>query len=140
MSNHHNQYGDHHYDQDWNSHGSHQGWNQSNSGQQNTMPQHDVKTNNQWKMVPKQGWMIKYWRPFMAWQWGIVSLFDFLIAPILWGILSYHVGGSASEITQWNPITLQGAGFYHLAMGGAVGVYTWQRSREKIQGIRHDGY
>jgi len=66
----------------------------------------------------------------MAWQYLVVCLFDFVIAPILWtgyqGIMGEH------PLTQWTPLTLQNGGFYHLTMGPIVGVYTWQRTKEKI--------
>lgn len=32
----------------------------------------------------------------------------------------------------WSPLTLQGAGLFHLAMGGILGVTAWSRGQEKM--------
>ena len=74
-------------------------------------------------------WFIRLWRPAMAWQYLVVCLFDFVIAPILW---TGYQGLMHESLTQWTPLTLQNGGFYHLTMGPIVGVYTWQRTKEKI--------
>lgn len=85
------------------------------------------------KVVGENGsdhWMNTKWRPFMAWKYAAVCIFDFIVAPILWGILQIilHVGAPIA----WVPLTLQGAGLYHLAMGAILGVAAWTRSKEKM--------
>ena len=35
-------------------------------------------------------------------------------------------------IEPWDPLTLQGAGLYHIAMGAVLGVAAWTRGKEKI--------
>jgi hypothetical protein len=35
--------------------------------------------------------------------------------------------------TQWNPLTLQGAGFFHIAMGAVLGISAYGRTQEKIE-------
>jgi hypothetical protein len=74
-------------------------------------------------------WFNTSWRPAMAWQWLVVCLFDFMIAPILLGIYSYYTG----TYQQWDPLTIRGGGLYHVAMGAVVGVSVWGRSAEKIK-------
>lgn len=74
-------------------------------------------------------WFHTYWRPAMGWQYLIVCLFDFIIAPILTGLYSYHTG----EYHVWEPITIKGGGMYHLSMGAVVGVSIWTRGREKLR-------
>ena len=37
--------------------------------------------------------------------------------------------------SQWNPLTLQGAGLFHMAMGAVMGVAAYGRTREKIAGM-----
>lgn len=32
----------------------------------------------------------------------------------------------------WSPLTLQGAGLFHLAMGAILGVTAWSRGQEKM--------
>lgn len=76
----------------------------------------------------KSSWMRLYWRPAMAWSYFVICLFDFLVAPLFFGIVSSKAG----VISQWVPLTLQGNGLYHLAMCAIVGAYAWGRSQEKI--------
>lgn len=66
----------------------------------------------------------------MAWQYFTVCLFDFLFAPFIWSVYHASVG---LPVTQWDPISLQTGGLYHLSMGAIVGVSAWTRSLEKIE-------
>jgi hypothetical protein len=59
--------------------------------------------------------------------------FDFLVAPILWPI--FQAASGIAEVKPWLPITLQGAGLYHLAMGAILGITSWQRSQERISAM-----
>jgi Holin of 3TMs, for gene-transfer release len=80
-------------------------------------------------------WLSKTWRPFMAWSYMIACMADFVVFPILWSIAQALVNGG-QVTTQWNPITLQGAGLYHIAMGAIVGVTAYGRTREKLKSIQ----
>jgi len=75
-------------------------------------------------------WMQTKWRPAMGWMYMIVCSFDFVIAPILWSVLQAISKGSVG--TQWQPLTLQGAGLFHLAMGAVLGIAAFGRTQEKI--------
>lgn len=84
-------------------------------------------------MENKKEWMQTTWRPMMGWMYMITCITDFILFPILWSILQVMQGG---EITsQWNPLTLQGAGLFHLAMGAVLGVAAWSRGQEKLAGV-----
>ena len=74
----------------------------------------------------------KRWRPLMAVIYMVTCTTDFVIFPILWSILqaSYH----GTVTSQWAPLTLQGAGLYHIAMGAVLGLAAYGRSQEKIAG------
>ena len=76
-------------------------------------------------------WINKKWRPMMGWSYMATCIFDFIIAPILWSII--QVLGSGSVSMQWQPLTLQGAGLYHVAMGAVLGIAAWGRTKEKIE-------
>jgi len=76
-------------------------------------------------------WINKKWRPMMGWSYMATCIFDFIIAPILWSIV--QVLGSGSVSMQWQPLTLQGAGLYHVAMGAVLGITAWGRTKEKIE-------
>lgn len=80
----------------------------------------------------QEDWLQKRWRPLMAGMYLIVCTCDFVIFPVLWGILQ-TVGGGRVE-TQWSPITLQGAGLFHMAMGAILGIAAWGRTQEKMAG------
>lgn len=75
----------------------------------------------------------KKWRPAMAWSYMVICVFDFILAPILWSILQATYKGNVTEA--WTPLTLQGAGLFHLAMGAILGVTAWKRSEEKLAGV-----
>jgi hypothetical protein len=76
--------------------------------------------------------MSKKWRPMMGWVYMSTCTFDFVIAPILWSLLQAMTGGQVTS--QWMPLTLQGAGLYHVAMGAVLGLTAFGRTQEKIAG------
>jgi len=78
----------------------------------------------------------KKWRPMMAWLYMTVCMFDFVLFPILWSVLQVAHGGSVT--TPWQPITLQGAGLFHIAMGAVLGIATYGRTKEKIEGVSNN--
>ena len=77
-----------------------------------------------------QSWFQTTWRAAMAWQYLIVCVFDFILFPILLGFYSVY---TKSVYIPWIPLTLQGGGLYHLAMGAVVGVTSWSKMKEKLQ-------
>ena len=75
------------------------------------------------------------WRPMMGWQYMAVCLFDFIVAPIIWIIVQFwEVEAVNDAFRQWSPLTLQGAGLYHMAMGAVLGITAWSRGQEKMAG------
>ena len=78
----------------------------------------------------KEDWMNTKWRPAMGWMYMIVCTFDFVVFPIMWSLLQSISNGSVT--TQWQPLTLQGAGLFHIAMGAVLGVAAYGRTREKL--------
>jgi hypothetical protein len=78
-----------------------------------------------------EDWMQKKWRPAMGWMYMIVCMMDMVIFPVLWSILQAL---THTPITQWNPLTLQGAGLFHLAMGAVLGIAAFGRTQEKVAG------
>ena len=79
-----------------------------------------------------EDWMVKKWRPAMGWCYMVICVLDMAIFPVLWSIAQVMV---KMPLTQWNPLTLQGAGLFHLAMGAVLGIAAWSRGQEKIQGV-----
>ena len=67
----------------------------------------------------KEDWMQKKWRPAMGWMYMIICTLDMAVFPVLWSMLQVV---THQAITQWQPLTLQGAGLFHLAMGAVLGI------------------
>jgi hypothetical protein len=75
-------------------------------------------------------WINKKWRPVMGWIYMLTCTSDFVIFPVLWSLLQALTGGQVTS--QWQPLTLQGAGLYHIAMGAVLGIAAYGRTQEKI--------
>lgn len=72
----------------------------------------------------------KKWRPMMAWVYMAICVCDFIIFPVLWSILQAAQGGVVD--IQWVPITLEGGGLIHMAMGAVLGIAAYGRTQEKL--------
>jgi hypothetical protein len=76
-------------------------------------------------------WMQTLWRPAMGWMYMLICLLDMAVFPVLWSLLQAF---QHQQITQWNPLTLQGAGLFHIAMGAVLGIAAFGRTQEKLAG------
>jgi hypothetical protein len=81
------------------------------------------------KQDSTEHWLQKFWRPAMAVQYFIICIFDFMLAPIM---LTFYTVFMKLAYIPWEPLTLQGAGLYHLSMGAILGVTAYTRGQEKI--------
>ena len=93
----------------------------------------EVKSESEKK---KEDWMNSKWRPMMGWMYMLVCTMDMVVFPILWSLLQTTTG---TQITQWNPLTLQGAGLFHIAMGAVLGIAAFGRTQEKLNGANNGG-
>jgi len=84
----------------------------------------------------KEDWMNSKWRPMMGWMYMLICLMDMVIFPVLWSLLQ---AVTHTPITQWNPLTLQGAGLFHIAMGAVLGIAAFGRTQEKLNGANNGG-
>jgi hypothetical protein len=85
----------------------------------------------------KEDWMNSKWRPMMGWMYMVVCICDFVLFPILWSLIQALHGGRVE--TQWSPITLNGAGLFHMAMGAILGIAAYGRTQEKLNGANNGG-
>ena len=76
------------------------------------------------------------WRPMMGWIYMITCVTDFILFPILWAMLQAAL---KQPVTAWQPITLQGAGLFHLSMGAIIGIAAFGRTQEKLAGANNGG-
>ena len=81
-------------------------------------------------MTNQDTWVNTKWRPAMGWTYMGVCIFDFVVAPILWSI--FQIVGDGKVDTQWKPLTLEGAGLFHMAMGAILGIAAYGRTQEKM--------
>jgi hypothetical protein len=84
-----------------------------------------------------EDWMNSKWRPAMGWMYMAVCMADFVLFPVLWSVV--QVLGDGKVETQWSPITLQGAGLFHMAMGAILGIAAYGRTQEKMAGANNGG-
>ena len=82
-----------------------------------------------------EDWMQKKWRPAMGWMYMVVCFCDMVLFPVAWALLQAML---KQPVTQWNPLTLQGAGLFHLAMGAVLGIAAWGRTQEKVAGAANN--
>jgi hypothetical protein len=78
-------------------------------------------------------WINKKMRPMMGWIYMLTCTCDFVLFPVLWSLLQALSHGSVTN--QWQPLTLQGAGLYHIAMGAVLGIAAYGRTKEKVAGV-----
>jgi hypothetical protein len=94
----------------------------------------EIKSESETK---KEDWMNSKWRPMMGWMYMVVCMMDMVVFPVLWSLLQATTHGSVN--TQWNPLTLQGAGLFHIAMGAVLGIAAFGRTQEKMAGANNGG-
>jgi hypothetical protein len=85
----------------------------------------------------KEDWMNSKWRPLMGYMYMVVCFMDFVGFPVLWSLLQAYNHGQVAS--QWQPLTLQGAGLFHLAMGAVIGISAYGRTQEKLGGANNGG-
>jgi len=98
------------------------------------MPAEEVKSESAKK---NEDWMNSKWRPAMGWMYMMVCVADFVFFPVLWSLVQVIAGGEVKS--QWSPITLQGAGLFHMAMGAILGIAAYGRTQEKLNGANNGG-
>jgi hypothetical protein len=72
----------------------------------------------------------------MAMMYMCVCACDFIIFPIGFTIVQFwEVAIQNDAFRQWAPLTLQGGGLFHMAMGAVLGITAWSRGQEKMAGV-----
>jgi hypothetical protein len=86
-----------------------------------------------------EDWMSKKWRPMMAIMYMACCASDFILFPIMFTIVQFWENEAANDaFRQWVPITLQGGGLFHIAMGGVLGISAYGRTQEKLSGVSNN--
>lgn len=102
--------------------------------------------------MKKTSWIANNWRPLSAMVYLLINLFDFVLAPVWYEAkrdkfadlvpivkdldptVQVHI---LQPRSQWEPLTLQGGGTFHLSFGAILGAAAWTRGREKIEDSRN---
>jgi hypothetical protein len=89
-------------------------------------------------MTPgEEHWLQTRWRPITAIVYLVICCFDFIIFPVLWSLFLFF--SESNQVTvSWDPLTLKGAGLFHLAFGAILGVSAFTRGQEKVNRLQHD--
>ena len=83
----------------------------------------------------EEDWMTKKWRPLMAMMYMTCCLADFFLFPVMFTVVQFWETAVQNDaFRQWVPITLQGGGLFHVAMGAVLGVSAYGRTQEKVAG------
>ena len=123
---HYNRYNDN-YGGGYNRYGPPPQWEQQEDNSTNAATGADVLVKNN-----NTNWVNNKWRPMMGWTYMATCIFDFIVGPLAWSI--FQIVGTGKVEVQWHPLTLEGAGLYHIAMGAVLGIAAFGRSKEKITG------
>lgn len=90
------------------------------------------------KEETKSDFMTNRWRPMMAIVYMAINICDFILFPVLWAVVQFWETSAANDaFRQWQPLTLQGGGFIHMAFGAILGISAWTRGKEKIAQVEN---
>jgi len=102
---------------------------------------------------PISRWLRSMWRPLSAVTYLSICIFDFIIAPyfvqaqphdlaeIFKYVLQMPVEQQSEALAimyakgQWQSLTLQGSGIFHIAFGAILGAAAWTRGMEKRESV-----
>lgn len=82
----------------------------------------------------KDDWLNSRWRPLMGYVYMFICLFDFVIGPFFYAWFAWYTKDFA-KFGEWKPLTMEGGGLFHVAMGAVLGVTAWGRTQEKLNGV-----
>jgi hypothetical protein len=102
---------------------------------------------------PFAKWLRSMWRPLAAVTYLAICIFDFIIAPyyvqaqphdlaeIFKYVLQMPVEQQSEALNimmnkgDWQSLTLQGGGLFHIAFGAILGAAAWTRGMEKRERV-----
>ncbi len=102
---------------------------------------------------PISKWLRSMWRPLSAVTYLSICIFDFIIAPyyvqaqphdlaeIFKYVLQMPVEQQSEALNimmnkgDWQSLTLQGGGLFHIAFGAILGAAAWTRGMEKRERV-----
>lgn len=88
--------------------------------------------NNRVLLPREEPWYVQLWRPITAWVYLGICVFDFVLGPFFYAWFAWYTKDFA-KFGEWQPLTLNGGGVFHLSMGTILGVSSWSRGRENLE-------
>lgn len=80
----------------------------------------------------QEDFMSRHWRGLMGFTYCFICFFDFVVGPCLYlYVQQFETQAVNDAYRQWQPMTLQGGGLFHLAMGAVMGVSSWGKTQER---------
>jgi hypothetical protein len=80
----------------------------------------------------QEPFLSRHWRGTLAFAYIAVILFDFIIGPcVYFWVQSFEKEAVNDAYRIWQPLTLQGGGLFHMAMGAVLGVSSWGKTVER---------
>ena len=67
------------------------------------------------------------WRPLLALTYGLISIADFIVFPLIWQIVFKQ---------PWIAQSIKDGGMLHISFGAILGASAWTRGAEKIQALK----
>lgn len=84
-------------------------------------------------LLPREEpWYVQLWRPITAWVYLGICVFDFVIGPFFYAWFAWYTKDFA-KFGEWQPLTLNGGGVFHISMGAILGVSSWSRGQENLE-------
>lgn len=84
-----------------------------------------------------EDYMTRTWRPQMAKTYRWICIFDFILFPLIYFAVQFDETQASNDAFRiWQPITLQGGAFIHIAFGAILGISAYTRGQEKIEAIK----
>ena len=84
-------------------------------------------------LLPREEpWYVQLWRPITAWVYLGICVFDFVLGPFFYAWFAWYTKDFA-KFGEWQPLTLNGGGVFHISMGAILGVSSWSRGQENLE-------
>ena len=80
----------------------------------------------------EESFMSRHWRGLSGFAYVFICVWDFIVMPViyLW-VQQFETQAVNDAYRQWQPLTLQGNGMFHLAFMAINGVSSWGKTQER---------
>jgi hypothetical protein len=80
----------------------------------------------------EETFMSRHWRGLVGFEYVFVCLCDFVLLPcIYFWVQQYEKEAVNDAFREWQPLTTQGGGLFHMAHMAIMGVSSWGKTQER---------